>query len=566
MAGIDFGGAGILELRRGADPVLEVRRGTDLVWSSTPLLPSIAIEILRAKGADFFLFDFLARTDLTYQVISSAAQPAADNAGEAVGLALGTDGIGDIVPLLAGESELMDVWSNGGTSPYDSFVASGSGFTGSTSTAKIGGARVTMGYPVTTADLFMVEIIVNSASRVHGFRFVNNHSGAGGTRSNTVVIPQTASRVRVVGFVRPTQDGTFYPQINNEGAFISSVDIASVSIKRMPAEAQLDTFIASQPERVTGGEFSDGLASWANGDSGTGVSSIEGNALRLIGTDNSNRAFRAQNVALQAGRTYALRWSASTVSGTATISVRENSTGGTVLALANTGTGGLRYFIATATTNVSIRTDTAGGNVLVDNVSIKEVPGHHATQVISTSYRPTRQADGSLKGDGLDDSLLSTLTSGASMCILVAMLGGANPASGVGALVGGPVGTSRGYLARDPSGRLCAGVGADDTATIVGGGSLAGLTGVAILNVDATGKVDLEWMPRGGALASLYSEPINGALAAGTPLCLWATNAAGVAANYGADHLYLAAAVKTKLTPAERLAIATEWNARMTIA
>ncbi len=202
------------------------------------------------------------------------------------------------------------------------------------------------------------------------------------------------------------------------------------------------------------------------------------------------------------------------------------------------------------------------GTLTINSISIKEIPGNHAIQSVSTGFRPTRQADGSVKGDRLDDRLLQALTSSGSMFMGAALLGASIPPA-TAAIIGGPVSTTRGYLSRDTSGRLSAGVGADGPSTIFGGSDIAGLKGVAMLNIDASGNVDLEWMPKGGALASLYSAPINGAVAAGTAMQLFATNAAGTAANFGGDSLYFATAIQTTLTASERRALANDWNSRI---
>ena len=177
----------------------------------------------------------------------------------------------------------------------------------------------------------------------------------------------------------------------------------------------------------------------------------------------------------------------------------------------------------------------------------------------STSHRPLRQADGSLKGDATDDNLLSVLTSATSMT-LAAKIKAVAANGAVQTIIGGPIGTNRGYLARNATGLLCAGVGSDGTGTIVGGSDIAGLTGVAILTFAASGNVDLEWYPQGGAKASLYSAAINGSVTAGTALRLWATNAGGTAANWGGDYIYTALAIQAATTSAERQSLANYWN------
>lgn len=230
--------------------------------------------------------------------------------------------------------------------------------------------------------------------------------------------------------------------------------------------------------------------------------------------------------------------------------------------LATTASSGRQtLYVSGAGTSISF-TGTSAGSASFTLHSFKVIPGYHAAQAANTGYLSIRQADGSVRGDGLDDNLLSKLTSATSMFFAVAMLGGVNPAS-FGTLVGGPVGTARGYFGRNSSGQLCAGVGTDSITTIVGGGDLAGVKGVAMLNVAAGGNVDLEWFPKGGSLTSLYSAAINGSMTAGTALRIFATNASGMAGNFGKDNIYLAAAAQTTLTAAERRAFAKNWNGRI---
>lgn len=235
-----------------------------------------------------------------------------------------------------------------------------------------------------------------------------------------------------------------------------------------------------------------------------------------------------------------------------------NGTGVNVVAAATTVT---HYLRATTQTGVRFRFQ-AGTTAQVDNLRVERVPGYHSLQTVSTGFRPTRQADGGLKGDRLDDNLLQRLESSGSMFMAAALLGASTP-SAVAAIMGGPVSTARAYIARDAAGKLCGGVGADSPTTIVGGSDIAGLKGVAMLNFAAGGQVDLEWMPKGGEMETLYSGPINGAPTAGVALRLFATNGSGAAGNYGGDTLYLAAAAQAAFTAAERRAIATDWSRRI---
>lgn len=233
----------------------------------------------------------------------------------------------------------------------------------------------------------------------------------------------------------------------------------------------------------------------------------------------------------------------------------------------NTSTGAFTAHVSAAVAYIEFQLDAAASwtgadSVTISSISVKEISGQHSRQTGANSLRPTRQSDGGLKGDRSDDNLLQDLTSSTSMFMAAALLGASTP-SAVAVIIGGPIGTARGYLARDAAGKLCAGVGANGPTTIVGGSDIATLKGVAMLNIDASGNVDLEWVPKGGSLQSLYSAPISGAVGAGTALRLFASNASGSPANYGGDTLYLAGAIQTTLTAAERRALAVDWNKRI---
>lgn len=314
----------------------------------------------------------------------------------------------------------------------------------------------------------------------------------------------------------------------------------------------LATVIAAQTELVTNGAFS-ADSNWIKGvgwSIGSGVASCNG--LQVVATN------LYQDIGMAAGKMFLTALTVSGLSaGAAYVGI-----GGSNLQSAMSANGAYQFMNVRGTNSTLYIQGNASFVGSVDDVSAKEVPGYNASQFDSTSYRPTRQSDDAVKGDGLDDNFLSRLTSATSMFMAVAMLGGSNPAS-FGALIGGPIGTARGYLGRNSSGQLCAGVGTDSIGTIVGGGNLSGVKGVAMLNIDASGKVDLEWMPKGGSLTSLYSAAINGSVDAGTAMRLWATNASGSAANFGADSVYLATAIQSTLTAAERLALAKNWNARI---
>jgi len=188
--------------------------------------------------------------------------------------------------------------------------------------------------------------------------------------------------------------------------------------------------MAAQPEKMANGDFASGdLTDWSDGSTGTGSISYSAGGMRILGTDGSNRGRGYQIAALTPGATYLLTWSAAIASGGGDIFA------GTAVGLGNMVQVNLAasnqaiFEASHASVYITAGTASGGGDIVVDDISVKQIPGYHAVQSSSTSYRPLRQADGSVKADLLDDSLLSSLTSSTSMFMAVAMLGGANPAS-----------------------------------------------------------------------------------------------------------------------------------------
>lgn len=152
-------------------------------------------------------------------------------------------------------------------------------------------------------------------------------------------------------------------------------------------------------ELVVNGDFSAGTAGWGSINSPTftvsaGQATIQNSAASQSGISQA---------ILTAGKWYEVtltRVAATGDSGRVSI-------GGTSASLA---AGGNRFIVlaATATFVVGPNSATLGNSVTVDDISIKEIPGNHATQATAAS-RPTLRQDASgfyyLEFDGVDDSL-----------------------------------------------------------------------------------------------------------------------------------------------------------------
>lgn len=145
-------------------------------------------------------------------------------------------------------AELVSGWQQGSTFPFDSFSTSGTGFVGSTATAKIGGAVVTVGTPIVPGKVYEATVVVNSATIAHSLRFSLGVTGAGGTESGTIPIGVTAVPVTVRGLLVTTAtDAVARIQINNNGSFIGAIDIASVTVKEIPGTHLSQTTSTARP-------------------------------------------------------------------------------------------------------------------------------------------------------------------------------------------------------------------------------------------------------------------------------------------------------------------------------
>jgi hypothetical protein len=150
---------------------------------------------------------------------------------------------------------------------------------------------------------------------------------------------------------------------------------------------------------VTNGTF-DTDSNWDKGSHWTisgGVASSVNGSLRNL-----------SQACLTVGKTYKVSWDQTTSSGNIMVYV---GLGFPTPAITGTGT---KTAICKATTNTTLYFQAQNGFTgTIDNISVRELPGNHATQSTSTA-RPTLQLSGSsyyLDFDGVDDSLAATFAS-----------------------------------------------------------------------------------------------------------------------------------------------------------
>ena len=134
-------------------------------------------------------------------------------------------------------------------------------------------------------------------------------------------------------------------------------------------------------ELVVNGDFSDGSTGWIV----SAQCSISGGAANLISTDGSYQSFAKGSFSVVAGKFYKVsvtitRW----VSGT----LRMQQAGGLTAVNFPTAVGTYEVIVTAAgTTSASLYFDRAGGvtDLSVDIISVRELPGAHATQATAAS-------------------------------------------------------------------------------------------------------------------------------------------------------------------------------------
>jgi hypothetical protein len=142
---------------------------------------------------------------------------------------------------------------------------------------------------------------------------------------------------------------------------------------------------------------------------------------------------------------------------------------------------------------IGIANGTSGTTLKIRNISVRELPGNHATQG-TTTFRPTRQTDG-IQYDGSDDRQTTPYRPTLAGSIIARF----NGATASRVVLGSQAATDgRAFLGLDASGRLAAGIGAQGTAAIVDPATVVGPE----LVTNGTFDVDANWSKGAGETIS----------------------------------------------------------------
>lgn len=330
--------------------------------------------------------------------------------------------------------------------------------------------------------------------------------------------------------------------------YTTSTGLTAVTAVADPVGFLIDESLraAVGAELLANGGF-DSDTAWTDIDQGTGTSTIAGGVVTLVGTDGSNRGRRSQSFSTTSGRWHRFRASCDNTGAVLTAGAGQGFETFSQATVAGVTT--LFFRASAATMHVGFRNSSAGGTSVLDNASVVEVAGNHSSQSTANS-RPSLRQDGSLyvlRGDGSDDNLLTTLNPATAMTMVWA--GTINAVSDVMAGTNGAA-NERFFMGTDASGRLCAGVGAEDGTTIFGGADIRGVFGVNALRINGT-TVTLARQEVGGAPTVVYTGAQNGGPTTSVPIRLLARNNNGTAADFANADMSMFFAIQAALTDAE---------------
>lgn len=212
------------------------------------------------------------------------------------------------------------------------------------------------------------------------------------------------------------ENGAWYDPSDLSTLYQDAAGTIPVTADGQPVGLALDKRLglALGPERVTNGTFDTDLTGWLTGPNIVATHVGGAASVTRTGAVTTTAAFY-QDVPVTPGKTYKITLSASGNDIARLIS----NTSPAITALNEARVGEFQYIVTATSINIRLSFWTFdGGTVIIDNVSVREIQGNHATQTTSTS-RPTYQTDGTLHWltfDGVDDWLVTpTITPGANI-------------------------------------------------------------------------------------------------------------------------------------------------------
>jgi hypothetical protein len=176
--------------------------------------------------------------------------------------------------------------------------------------------------------------------------------------------------------------GAWYDPSSMDTLFTDSAGTTPVTAVEQPVGLMLDKSkgLVMGPELVTNGTFTTNLSGWTVGAS---YSWVAGRMYRAPGAADAT----SQNLTTVAGRFYRVTFTYEVLASL----LRINWAGSVVSQVSGTGTASFLVAANGSTTTLSISANATTSSYYIDNISVRELPGNHATQSTSAS-RPVLSA------------------------------------------------------------------------------------------------------------------------------------------------------------------------------
>ena len=202
------------------------------------------------------------------------------------------------------------------------------------------------------------------------------------------ILTRTRPLSRVVRQIIQRDNGVWLDASDLSTMYQDAAGTTPVTAMEQPVGLWLDKSQGLQmgPELVTNGDFSNGSTGWSAPSGGW---SWDSEAVKLTGNGTGQTLIASQQLALSAGRVYKVSFDVASISG-GEIGLYFGSD---VLITKTSTTGNKVAYFRTVTVPANFYLKRASGTITatIDNISVRELKGNHATQSITAS-RPVISA------------------------------------------------------------------------------------------------------------------------------------------------------------------------------